>query len=121
MKVFKLFCIAFFAISFSASAQVKTAGKAVIKTPGLLCDVCKDMVERVLFKMYGVTSVKADAKKKTTTVSWLTDRTNIEEIKTAIANAGYDADDVTAEEDAVKRLPPVCKPVPAVAAPVKKP
>lgn len=32
-----------------------------------------------------------------------------EYIKTAIANAGFDADDITAEEDSYKRLPPACK------------
>ena len=52
---------------------------------------------------------KVDVKKKTTTVTWIADRTNIENIKTMIANAGYDADDVTADEDAYKRLPACCK------------
>ena len=33
----------------------------------------------------------------------------IEEIKAAIANCGYDADDVQADEDAYKRLPKTCK------------
>lgn len=73
----------------------------------------------------GITAVKVDIKKKTTTVTFLKDRNNIEQVKTAIANAGYDADDVTAEEDAYKRLPKCCKkPVeatPAVeAAPAEK-
>lgn len=119
MKIFKLLCIALFAISFSAAAQVKPTGKAIIKTPGLIAEACKDRVERILFKMYGVTFVKADVKKKTTTVTWITDRTDIEQIKTAIANAGFDADDVIAEESAVKSLPPACKAV--VVAPVKAP
>ncbi|MEQ1554507.1 MAG: heavy-metal-associated domain-containing protein [Ferruginibacter sp.] len=109
MKQIQLTLIALFVISFSVFAQAKTTGKAVIKTPGIICQICSDRVERSLFKMYGITSIKADFKKKTTTVTWITDRTNIEEIKTAIANAGFDADDVTAEEDAVKRLPPACK------------
>jgi hypothetical protein len=42
-------------------------------------------------------------------VTYFTDRTNLENIKTAIANAGYDADDVTANEDSYKRLPTKCK------------
>ena len=36
-------------------------------------------------------------------------RTNIENIKTALANLGYDADDVTADPDAYKRLPITCQ------------
>ena len=35
--------------------------------------------------------------------------TNIENVKTAIANAGYDADDVKADEGAYKKLPKCCK------------
>jgi hypothetical protein len=42
-------------------------------------------------------------------VKFFSDRTNIENVKTAIANAGYDADNVTAEEEAYKRLPTCCK------------
>lgn len=120
MKHIQLSLIAILAFCFSATAQQKVAGKAIIKTPGITCEICKDRVERSLFKMYGVTSVKADFKKHTTTVTWVTDRTNIEEIKTAIANAGYDADDVTAEEDAYKRLPAGCKKPAMVTVPIKE-
>ena len=94
----------------TASAQQK---KAVINTPGLHCDGCKDRIESFLGRMYGVTSVKAEVKKKTVTVTWLADRTDIEQIKTAIANRGYDADDVEAEETMVRRLPPACRKKPA--------
>jgi hypothetical protein len=44
-----------------------------------------------------------------TTVKYLTDRTDIEQIKTAISNAGYDADDVLANAESYKRLPKACK------------
>lgn len=101
-------------ISFS---QQKVTEKAVIKTPTVQCEMCKDKIEKFLIHQYGVSSVKVDFKKKTTTVAWLTDRTNIEIIKTAIANAGYDADDVSADETAYKRLPKCCKkPVPSLPA-----
>ena len=106
-----IFLTIFALISFSitSQAQQKITGKAVISTPTMQCDMCKSKIEKALFKEYGVTSVKVDLKKKTTTVGWLTDRTNIENIKTTIANAGYDADDVTAEESAYGRLPKCCK------------
>ncbi len=109
MKSIQLFFLMLFCISVNANAQAKAADKAVIKTPGITCEVCKDIVERNLFKMYGIGTVKADFKKHTVAVTWVTDRTNLEEIKTAIANAGFDADDVTAEETAYKRLPAACK------------
>ena len=95
---------AFVAISFAQSQKV------VINTPGVQCEMCKTKIENYLMKREpGITAVKVDIKKKTTTVTFLKDRNNIEQVKTAIANAGYDADDVTAEEDAYKRLPKCCK------------
>lgn len=114
MKTFILGMIAFAAFSNAASAQQKAVQKAVIKTPGLQADVCKTGVENFLVHEYGVSSVKADYRRHTVTVVWYTARTNIENIKTALANMGYDADDVTAEPDALKKLPPPCRFSPSV-------
>ena len=94
----------------AGNAQVKVAEKAVFSIPNLQnCDKCKDQIEFFISKTEGVTSVKVDLKRKTATVSWLTDRTNKEYIKTAIANLGFDVDDIEAEEYAYKRLPVCCK------------
>ena len=76
-------------------------GKAVIHTPGVRAEACKTSIENFLVHEYGVSSVKADYRKHTVTVTWYPNRTNIENIKTALANMGYDADDVTAEPDAI--------------------
>lgn len=101
----------------AGKAQIKVSDKAVISLPTLQnCDKCKDQIEFFIGKTEGVTAVRVDLKRKTATVSWLTDRTNKEYIKTAIANLGFDADDIEAEEYAYKRLPPCCK-KPAPAAP----
>lgn len=108
MKFIQLSFIALI-ISFSAFAQQKTTNKAVIKTPGITCEQCKERIEKALFKQYGILSATTNVKAKTTTVTWVTDRTNIEQIKVMIANAGYDADDETAEETAYMRLPACCK------------
>ena len=109
MKFFQLTLVSLFFFAASGFAQTKQVGKAIIKTPTVQCDMCKGKIEKALFKQQGISSVKVDVKKKTTTVTWMPDRTNIENIKTMIANAGYDADDITADEDAYKRLPSCCK------------
>lgn len=109
-KIISLLCLCL-GIMGGLQAQQKVSDKAVINVPGLHCDMDKERLINYLGHQSGITSVKADVKKKTVTVTWLTDRTNIEEIKTAIANRGYDADDVTAEETAQKRLPAACRPV----------
>ena len=92
-----------------SSAQVKASVTVKIKTPTVGCDDCKNRIETYLKRYDGVTSVQVNWHQKITTVKYLTDRTNIEEIKTAIANSGYDADDIPATEDAYKRLPKSCK------------
>src|SRR6476646_10965803 len=109
MKTFILGIILIAAFSISSFAQQKAGQKAVIKTPGVQCEACKTRIENHLIHEDGVSSVKADYKKHTVTVVWYTDRTNIENIKTALANMGYDADDVTADPDAYKRLPITCQ------------
>lgn len=110
MKTFFLCLITFAAFTAPTFAQQKAIQKAVIKTPGLLADVCKTNIENFLVHEYGVSSVKADYRRHTVTVVWYTDRTNIINIKYALANMGYDADDVTAEPEAYKKLNPACKP-----------
>ncbi|MBL0146635.1 MAG: copper chaperone [Chitinophagaceae bacterium] len=120
MKVFKLTLLAIFGTVLSATAQIKASDKAVIKTPTLQqCDECIEKLQLLLSREEGVVGLKIDAKKKTITVTWLTDRTTKENIKVAIANLGYVADDIEAEETAYKKLPKCCKIPDAVVAPKK--
>ncbi|TAH04736.1 MAG: copper chaperone [Sphingobacteriales bacterium] len=91
-------------------AQVKKGNVTVtIKTPTVQCESCKTRIENYLAREEGVFKVVSDYKRKTVKVTFYTDRTNIENIKTAIANIGYDADDVTADPEAYKKLPLCCK------------
>jgi mercuric ion binding protein len=98
--------LTFISVSF---AQQKAVEKVVIKTPTVVCEDCKERIERYLMREDGIQAVNVDYKKKITTVIYLTDRTNVEDIKAAIATAGYDADDVKAEPDAYAKLPACCK------------
>lgn len=109
MKALKLIFLFVFGILCFSFAQVKPTQKAVIKTPTVNCEDCKTRIDNRLVHEYGVLSVKTDYRKHTVAVSWVTDRTNIENIKTAIANMGYDADDVTADPEARKKLPLTCQ------------
>jgi mercuric ion binding protein len=109
MKKIHLFLALIFGLTTAGVAQTKSQLTAVIKTPTVQCDQCKARIERYMAHEDGIVKVNVDYKKKITTVTYMTDRTNIENIKALIANVGYDADDVTAEPDAYKRLPPSCK------------
>ena len=109
MKKLFLGLLAISGTALVSSAQVKASMTAKIKTPTVGCDDCKNRIETYLKRYDGVTSVQVNWHQKITTVKYLTDRTNIEEIKAAISNCGYDADDIPAFEEAYKRLPKTCK------------
>lgn len=107
----KFLFAAFLAMGFAATAysQTKPLISTKIKTPNALCEACKNRIETYLKRYDGVVFINVNYRRGETQVKYLTDRINIEEIKTAIANAGYDADDVPAAEDAYNRLPRTCK------------
>lgn len=96
-------------MSWSAGAQQKKPITVKISTPTVQCDQCKKRIENYMKREQGVTKVLVDYRRKSTTVTYLPDRTNAENIKTGIANAGYDADEVEANEDSYKSLPSCCK------------
>ena len=101
--------IAVAGLSLAGNSQVKAVQTARIKTPTVGCEDCKTRLETYLQRYDGVSVITVNWRKKETTVKYITDRINIEEIKTAIANAGYDADDVPANPESYKRLPDICK------------
>ena len=109
MKALQLTLLSLLTFVTVSFAQQKAVEKVVIKTPTVICESCKARIEEYLLREPGISAVNVDYKKKTTTVTYLTDRNNIEGIKAAIANVGYDADDVKADEDAYKHLPSCCK------------
>ena len=109
MKKFLFAALAVFAISAAGFSQTKPVVTSIIKTPNALCADCKARIETYLKRYDGVLEINVNYRKGETKVKYITDRTDIEQIKTAIANAGYDADDVPAAEDAYKRLPKTCK------------
>lgn len=110
MKKLGFITLAFLAIATTGFAQVKKAVQsATIQTPTVHCEECKKRIEEDLKRVDGIQKIVVDYKRKTTKVTFIADRTNIEYIKTAIANVGYDADDVKANPEAYNRLPKVCR------------
>jgi copper chaperone CopZ len=111
MRIIKLVMVMLLAVVGTTMAQSKkgTLVTAKISTPTVQCDQCKQRIEKYMLREDGIASTKVDYKKHVTTVKFYSDRTNIENVKTAIANAGYDADDVTANPESYSRLPTCCK------------
>lgn len=110
MKKLLLLMVAVLGITALGMAQQKKGSQTVtIQTPTVQCQMCKDRIEKYLMREEGVQKVTVDYKNKRTKVTFLNERQNIESVKTAIANIGYDADDVKAEPEAYKKLPKCCQ------------
>ena len=108
-KILMVLAFAVGAVSVSNAQVQKSSMTVTIKTPTVQCESCKQRIENYLAREEGVYKSVVDYKRKTAKVSFYTERTNIENVKTAIANAGYDADDVAANPDSYKKLPLCCK------------
>ncbi|HEY6954179.1 MAG TPA: heavy-metal-associated domain-containing protein [Flavisolibacter sp.] len=108
---FSLLAVSF--MTLAASAQQKAVQVAKISTPTVQCEMCKKTIEDLLKRYDGVLSVNVklnkDSTKRETTVKYLTDRINEETLKAAIANAGYDANEIAANPESYKALPKCCK------------
>jgi len=109
MKFFFIAVIVFIGFATTGFSQTKSMLSATIKTPNALCQLCKERIETYLKRYDGILEVNVNYRRGETKVKYVTDRIDIEEIKTAIANDGYDADYVPANEDSYKRLPKSCK------------
>ena len=112
----KLILLAFVATTFStyASAQNRKQEWVTIKTPNARCWECKVRLENYMAKEMsqmegGITKMQINLLSGTTRIQYWPDRVNPDYIRTAFANAGFDADEIKAEPDAYKMLPPNCK------------
>jgi periplasmic mercuric ion binding protein len=113
MKKLLLSLFAFCFITVAVSAQQKAMQTVKLSTPTVQCDMCKKTIEDLLKRYDGVLSVAVklnkDSSKRETTIKYLTDRVNEETLKAAIANAGYDANEIAANPESYKALPKCCK------------
>ncbi|MEP6465113.1 MAG: hypothetical protein ABJB05_02355 [Parafilimonas sp.] len=112
-----LIVIAFLIFATTTHAQVMQAKPqwASIKVPQLKCWECQQRLDQYLTREKGpntdagILQWKDDLRNGILKIQFLPDRITLDYIRTAIANAGFDADTVTAEPDSYKRLPPPCK------------
>src|SRR5688572_27636985 len=109
MKKILLSILTLTTFTLASQAQTKPLQTARISTPNVLCQECKNRLTTYLDRYDGIQYLNINFRKGEIQVKYLTDRIDIEQIKTAIANAGYDADDVAANEESYKKLPKTCK------------
>ena len=113
-KLFTLLTISLFA---TAAFAQKSSGTdtLVVKTNihcnhCLHCGSCGPNITNSVMATAGVKDVKINPEENTITIFYKSGKTTPEEIRTAINNAGFDADDQKAPEKAFKKLDACCKP-----------
>jgi periplasmic mercuric ion binding protein len=92
----------------TAFAQTKSKAEIKIKTSAE-CDMCKNTLEKAMSFEKGVKKATLDLATRELTVVYNPKKTNPDQLRKSISNAGYDADDVKANNKAYQKLPECCK------------
>ena len=108
IKTVTITAILFFGLNIASNAQGLKYVK--IKTSAQT-ELCKTTIENSLAYEKGVKDVDLDLKSKVVVVKYADNKTNYDNLCTAITKLGYDADEWKADKDAYTKLPSECKPL----------
>jgi mercuric ion binding protein len=97
-----------FASSF-VKAPVKSKTQSVTILTTAICESCKARIERALKSTDGVIEANLNLDNKKIKVKFNPDKITVDQIRTVIANTGYDADNVKHSETAFNNLPHCCQ------------
>jgi len=106
-KIISVLLLSAFLVSTSAFAQKKIE-EIRIKTSAQ-CEMCKTRIETAMAYEKGVVKSNLDLETKDLIVTFKTSKTSPENIRKALNELGYDADETTANPIAYEKLPPCCK------------
>ncbi|WP_448520016.1 heavy-metal-associated domain-containing protein [Rhodoflexus sp.] len=73
------------------------------------CEMCKKRIEKEMGLKKGVKSAVLNLDDHTLTVTYQKDKTDPNKLRKALANIGYDADDIAANQKSYNKLPACCK------------
>ncbi len=101
------------AISFGQKTEQKPKKSSELEVVEIqtsaICNKCKVKLEHDIAFEKGVKSVELDNDTKILTVKYKKGKNSKEKIKKAITKAGYDADEMSANQKAYNALPECCK------------
>lgn len=103
----KTFALSFLFILISATAM---AGNKMLKVKtSAICGMCKNRIELVVNNLDGVKKSMLNLENGVIKIKYNTDKLSPEDIRKAISETGYDADDMAANPEAYAVLPGCCK------------
>lgn len=80
-----------------------------IKTDAVCCE-CKDRIEGNVVKLKGVKNAVLNLEDKILTVTYNSDKVSATDIKKAVTDTGYSADEIAGSDKARTSLPHCCQP-----------
>jgi copper chaperone CopZ len=96
-------------IGFVHAAGPQSKRSTIIIHTSAVCDMCDATIKQALKKVKGVKSASLDVPSKDVTVIYDPRKTDPDAIRKAISMAGYDADNVAANQEAYDNLDPCCR------------
>lgn len=103
------------ALPVQAQKQTKKAKKsettaiATIELNSVKCSMCASVITGALSELEGVKNVEIDVDEQTAKVTYVPKKVTESTLESAIAKAGYNANDVERDDKAYKELPGCCK------------
>jgi len=94
-------------LSFTFTTANAQTEEIVIQTTAQ-CGECKENIEKALMAEKGVKFSELDIETKKVKVVYNSKKTNPDALRLVSSNTGYDADEVAANPEAVKKLSPCC-------------
>lgn len=97
-------------LSFSnVKAQKQAKRDTIIIKTSTECNMCKERVEKEMAYTKGIITSNLNVEKAEFTVVFKPHKTTPEKIRQSIANIGYDADNIKANQKAHDNLPTCCQ------------
>lgn len=115
MKYFKFIILSLSFLTLGlVTLQAQSGGKKAKKETVSIqtsanCGECKTIIESALAREKGVKNSDLNLDSKIVSVTFSPKKTSLAQIKKAISLAGYDADEVIADQEAHDNLPKCCK------------
>jgi copper chaperone CopZ len=109
MRTTVLLAVACVALAVSCRRQdIRTV---VIAVPGMKNEKCAALITEALQRTQAVAPdrIKVDLEKRTVTASYDSLQRNVKNLEYCIADAGFAANEIPANAEAVKALPPECR------------
>ncbi|MCB9246484.1 MAG: cation transporter [Flavobacteriales bacterium] len=74
-----------------------------------VCGMCEERIEETVMFLKGVKQAEWDIEKQTLTVVFSSKKISVDAIQKALVEAGHDAGDLKASQDAYDKLPGCCR------------